>query len=159
LSVAADTRNSKTVVLLIGSMTLGAALLLWFEPPVPGWSSTTLLMAESAGTVEDVQVTYVWPQAVIDPAAYDCLVLPSGECEWRPRDGRVRLAVIGSGADRLTDAQAETLLVVLGSLTQRHELRLDRVWLDPPSDARLYPDLPPEAHDLCELLVRKGIID
>ena len=156
--MTADTRNTITVAFLIGSLTLGAAILLWFEPPVPGWSSATLLMAESVPAIEEVQIDYAGPDVSIDPAAYDCLVLPNGECQWRPRDPRIRLAVVGSEAQRLSQPQARTLLAVFGSMTQRHGLDLRRVWLHPASDARLHPELPPQAHDLCDLLVRKGIV-
>jgi hypothetical protein len=47
---------------------------------------------------------------------------------------------------------------VFGSMTQRHGLDLRRVWLHPASDARLHPELPPAAHELCNLLVRKSIV-
>jgi hypothetical protein len=158
LPVAADKRNTQIVACLIGSMTLGAAVLLWLEPPTPGWSSTTLLLAESVCAVDEVQIEYVGPNAGSDPAAYDCVVRPSGECTWRPTGSRVRLSVVGSEGLRLPEAQAKTLLAVFGSMTQRHGLDLDRVWLHPASDARLHPELPAQAHDLCDLLVRKGII-
>jgi hypothetical protein len=139
-------------------MTLGAAALLWLEPPTPGWSPATLLLAESVRAVEAVQIEYAAPNAGVDPATYDCTVLPSGECAWRPSGPQIRLAVIGSEAQRLSEAQAETLLAVFGAMTQRHGLDLNRVWLHPASDARLHPELPAQAHDLCDLLVRKGIV-
>ena len=157
-SVASDARNTRTVAFLIGSMTIGAAVLLWMEPPTPGWSSETLLMAESARAVDEVRIEYVMPDAAIDLADRDCAVLPSGECDWRPQGSRIRLAVIGSEASELSQAQAEMLLAVFGTLTQRHGLELERVWLHPASDARLHPELPAQAHDLCDLLVRKGIV-
>jgi hypothetical protein len=157
-SVASDVRNTKTVVFLIGSMTIGAAVLLWLEPPTPGWSPATLLMAESARAVDEVRIDYVTPDGPIDPEECDCAVLPSGACVWRPQGSRIRLAVIGSEASELSQAQAQTLLAVFGTLTQRHGLQLERVWLHPASDARLHPELPAQAHDLCDLLVRKGIV-
>jgi hypothetical protein len=156
LPVNSDKRNAKTVACLIGSMTIGAALLLWFEPATPGWSSNTLLMAESARPIEEVRVEFTAPDA--DAAAYDCRVLPNGQCEWRPRSPRIRLAIVGSDSPQLPRAQAETLLAVFGSLTQRHGLNLHRVWLHPASDARLHPELPAQARELCDLLTRKGII-
>jgi hypothetical protein len=158
LPVAADKRNALIVACLIGSMTLGAAVLLGLEPPTPGWSSGTLLLAESGYAVEEVQIEYGGPDAPVDPTAYDCAVLPSGECAWRPSGPRIRLAVIGSEAPRLPQAQAKALLAAFGSMTQRHGLDLDSVWLHPASDARLHPELPAQAHDLCDLLVRKGIV-
>ncbi len=58
----------------------------------------------------------------------------------------------------MPDAQCRTLLAVFGVMTQRHGLDLERVWLDPASDARLHPELPAAAHRLVALLVRKGIV-
>jgi hypothetical protein len=156
--VASDKRNVLIVALLIATMTAGAAALLWLEPPTPGWPSATLLMAERAHAVEDVQIEYVGPDAAPDPADYDCLISRAGNCEWRPCGPRIRLGVIGSGSQHLPSAQARTLLAVFGALTQRHGLELKRVWLHPASDARLHPELPPDAHELCDLLVRKGIV-
>jgi hypothetical protein len=158
LQVTSDTRNTKIVAMLIGSMTIGAAALLWLEPPTPGWSSATLLMAESVRPIEDVQIDYVEPGSAEGPAAYDCVIAPSGQCTWRPQGPQVRMAVIGAESGRMTREQAEKVLAVFGSLSQRHGLDLERVWLHPASDARLHPELPAPAHDLCDLLVRKGII-
>jgi hypothetical protein len=156
--MAGDKRNTVMVASLIGSMTLGAGLLLWLEPATPGWSPGTLLMAESVRAIEDVRVEYAPPGAVIEPGKHDGLVQADGACEWRPRGPRIRLAVVGSESERLPQAQAKTLLAIFGSMEQRHGLELERVWLDPASDARLHPELPAQAHDLCRLLVRKGII-
>lgn len=139
-------------------MTIGATVLLWLEPATPGWSSTTLLMAESTQAVDEVRIEYAMLGAAIDPGGWDCAVLPGGECDWRPQGSRIRLVVVGSEASELSHGQAETLLAVFGTLTQRHGLELERAWLHPASDARLHPELPAQAHDLCDLLVRKGII-
>lgn len=157
--MSADKRNTKIVAFLIGSMTIGAAFLLWLEPPVRGWSSGTLLMAESVPAIEDVRVEYVDTEdATAGISGYDCVVLPDGACEWRPSGTRIRLAVIGRAGQPLPEAQSRTLLAVFGSMAQRHGLDLERVWLDPASDARLHPELPAAAHGLVELLVRKGIV-
>ena len=158
LSVSSDIRNTKVVALLIASMTVGAVALLWLEPPTPGWSSATLLMAESAHRIDEVRVEFVGPEAEPDPATYDCAILPSGDCTWKPRGAQIRLLVLASDEPKLPRSQAEMLLAVFGSLTHRHGLNLDRVWLHPASDARLHPELPAQAHDLCDLLVRKGIV-
>jgi len=138
-------------------MTAGVTLLLWLEPAAPGWSRTTLLMAESARAVESVQIEYLAPGAPGAASDYDCLVMPGGQCVWRPSGPQVRLAVVGSDGP-MPEAQARQLLAVFGNLTQRHGLDLGRVWLHPGSDARLHPELPVAAHDLCALLVRKGVI-
>jgi hypothetical protein len=156
--VTSDTRNTTIVAFLFGAMTLGAAILLWFEPPTPGWSSSALLMAESGRGVEELRIDYAGSGSTVEPGVYDCVVYPDGRCDWRPRGAQVRLLVSGLGQQGLAPAQAEKLLAVFGSLTQRHGLDLERVWLHPASDARLHPELPVAAHDLCDLLVRKGII-
>jgi hypothetical protein len=156
--VSADKRNTKIVALLIGAMTFGAAVLLWLEPPTHGWSSGTLLMAESVPAVEEVRIEYVNGQTAGGAVGYDCLVLPDGTCEWHPTGPRIRLAVVGPDEATMLEAQCRTLLAVLGTMTQRHGLTLAQVWLDPASDARLHPELPAGAHGLVELLVRKGIV-
>jgi len=158
LVVASDKRNTRIVTCLIASMTFGAALLLWLEPTTPGWSATTLLMAESGRAIEDVQVEFIDSGNVLDAADCDCVVMPDGTCQWRPAETRIRLAVVAPAGDQLSKAQAETLLAVFGTMTQRHGLDLKHVWLHPSSDARLHPELPASAYDLCDLLVRKGII-
>jgi hypothetical protein len=115
-------------------------------------------MAESVRAIEDVRIEYAKPDSVIDGSRHDGVVLPNGECEWHPGGPRIRLVVVGSDSRRLPQAQAKALLAIFGSMTQRHGLDLDRVWLDPASDARLHPELPAQAHDLYKLLMRKGII-
>ena len=139
-------------------MTFGAAVLLWLEPPTHGWSSGTLLMAESGPDVAEVRIEYVADRGAGRVVEYDCLVLPDGTCEWRPNGPQVRLALLGSEEGPMPEAQCRTLLAVFGVMTQRHGLDLGQVWLDPASDARLHPELPAAAHRLVELLVRKGIV-
>ncbi len=151
-----DKRNAMIVASLIGSMTIGATLLLWLEPPMPGWASNTLLMAESSRNVAEVQIDYV--AAPADRDFFDCIIGPDGQCIWEPRSSHVRVAVIATNAPTLPQAQAETLLAVFGTLEQRHGLDLAQVWLHPASDARLHPELSEQAHDLCQLLLRKGIV-
>lgn len=158
LCVVADTRNTKVVAYLIGAMTLGAVILLWSEPPTPGWSAEALLMAESVRGISEVQIDYVAADDRLPAEEYDCLILPDGACQWQPRGPRIRLGVVGSAGSRLPSAQARTLLTAFGAMTQRHGLDLRHVWLHPASDARLHPELPPAAHDLVRLLVRKRIV-
>ncbi|MBU0640512.1 MAG: hypothetical protein KKB50_16740 [Planctomycetes bacterium] len=158
LVMAADTRNAKVVIALTVSMTVGAALLLWLEPTTRGWSPTTLLMAERGTRVHEVAIDYVPPTAPLPAEMYDCIVYDDGDWDWKPRGSSIRLAVAGSTSQHLSEAQANTLLAVLGSMKQLRGLDLNRVRLLPESDARRRPELPPEAHDLCELLARKRII-
>ena len=157
--MADDKRNKQVVACLIAAMTLGAALLLWLEPPVTGWSESTLLMAETVPEIEEVRIEYVQPLTHEYIPYYDCFVFPDGGCDWRPRSSKLRLAVVGvDPAEPMSDSQARTLLSVFGSLTQRHGLALQGIWLDTESDSRLHPELSPGAHSLTELLVRKGLI-
>lgn len=156
--MAGEKRNTHVIACVIAAMTLGAALLLWMEPESPGWSKTTLLMAESVPAVEEVRIEYLEPLTREHLETFDCLVLPDGQCDWRPRQGAIRLGVVGINAQPLSEKQKYTLLAVVGSLSQRHGLDIKRVWLDPSSDARLHPELPDGARGLAELLVRKGII-
>jgi hypothetical protein len=158
LVVNSEARNTRVVAILIVSMTLGAAALLWLEPPTPGWSSSTLLMAETVRGLEEVRIDFTGLGDGLNTGDYDCVVKPDGECEWRPRGSHISMLVVGSDDDAMPATQARTLLAVLGSMSQRHGLDLGGVWLHPLSDARLHPELPRSAHDLCDLLVRKGII-
>ena len=158
-----DTRNTKVVVCLILAMTAGALLLLLLEPrPAPADVSATVPLTARAGTpVEDVLIEFAAPDAGAARNA-DCLILPDGTCDWRA-DGlsgpRVRLAVVGSNANGLPDEQKRSLLAVLDNLRQGRAGRMLRVRLHPGFDARLRPVLPPEVRDLCDLLVRKGMIE
>lgn len=153
-----ETRNKRVIAILVASMTLGSIALFWLEPPTPGWSSSPLLMAETVRGLEEVRVDFADRADGANSDEYDCVILADGECEWRPRGSRIRMLVIGSDADSMPDMQARTLLAVFGSMNQRYGLDLHSVWLHPLSDARLHPELSASAHDLCDLLVRKGII-
>lgn len=153
-----ETRNTRVVAILIVSMTVGAACLLWLEMPTRGWSPTTFLMAERGRPVEDVLIEYVGPEQPFNPADYDCAVYSDGRCDWRPRQPHIRLAVVGSGGERLGQAQAGSLLAALGSMSRLRGLDLSRVRLHADSDARVDSDASPQARDLRDLLVRKGII-
>ena len=115
-------------------------------------------MAERAHPIRDVRIDYAENVETVLANQYDCVIRPDGTCDWRPQGGRIGLLVIGSRAGALSDDQSLALLAVLGAMHQRHRLDLERVWLDPASDARLHPELSPAAHELVNLLVRKRII-
>jgi len=153
-----EQRNALVVASMVASMTLGAVTLLWLEPPARGWTSSTLLMAESVPVIDEVRVEYLEQLTSERVEQYDCIVLPDGQCDWRPSGGLIRLGVVGDSEQMLSDSQCRTLLAALGSMTHRRRLNLDQVWLDPASDARLHPELPSGAHCLVDLLVRKGVI-
>lgn len=157
-SVNPDSRNTRVVAFLIASMTLGAGVLLWLEPPTRGWAKSSLLMAENGQPIEHVVIEYQPPGEPVVASDYDCLVFPDGECEWRATSARLRLLVVGADADTLAPKQARALLMVLGNLSQGRRDVAAFVQLDPDSDARLIADLSPQAHALTDLLVRKGIV-
>lgn len=160
-----ETRNTRVVVCLILAMTIGAGILLWLEPrsavssaEVARLSPGTPLMATGGIPVEEVIITYALPgDGQVENA--DCVILPDGSCVWRADSPRVHLVVRGSQSAKLSAAQKQSLLAALGSMTHGRGGRLVRVRLGEGSDARRQPGLPPQAHDLCELLVRKGMID
>jgi hypothetical protein len=158
LTVTSDTRNSKVVALIIASLTVGAAILLWLEPPRRGWSRSTTLIAERGRPIESALIEFAPLDRPISPADYDCLVFPDGEHTWRPSGAQVRILVVGSGAERLATVQKRKLLSVLGSLNQSLGLDLSRVSLLAGAGASTDLDQPSEAGDLLELLARKGII-
>jgi hypothetical protein len=156
--VPAETRNAIVVALLIASLTVGAGLLLWMEPPARAWGDATLLMARNGQAVEQIEIVYV-PQASDEAVdEFDCLVYPDGQSHWQARGSRIRVALLGSNDERLARRQAETLLAVLGNLDQRRPLRPGRVWLAEASDPRVTRDLPRAAQDLMQLLLTKGLI-
>ena len=153
-----DTRNTKVVVCLILAMTAGARTLLWLEPGDRQEHAGMPLMAAGGLPVEDVLIEYTPPGEVPEPG-WDCLILPSGECDWRAGGPHIRLVIKGSEGDQLSYAQQESLLAALGSMTLGRGGRLVRVELHPDADAGYNPELPDQARALGGLLVSKGIIE
>ena len=156
-----DTRSTRVTIYLILSMTLGAALLMWLEVPTRGWAAGTYLMAERGGSIEAVTLTFVPEDQPVLRGEYDCVVRPEGAPIWDPRGDdvrHVRVAILASPEDRLTDSQAGDLMRILGSMKQQRGLDLSRVKLHPDSDDRYRPELPRQAYELRDLLVRKGIL-
>ena len=153
-----DTRNTIVVLLLIVSMSAGAALLLWLETPTRRWSPATLLMAERGQPVKDVLIELAGPDEAFEAAEYDCVIFPDGWCEWQPRGAHIRLLLVTPAPEPLDDAVARALLAALGSMHQLRGLDLARVRLHPDSDAGLDPRLPTREHDMGALLARKAII-
>jgi len=149
-------RNVAVILVLIASMTLGAAVLLAMESRAVRWSSPPTPPARTGQRLDGVRIEYIASGRLIDDG-FDCLVFADREPAWRPNGGTIRLGVVGSGDERLPARQAQQLLAVLGSMTGAG-LSLDRVHLDPASDGRLHPDLPPQARDLCDLLLRKQLV-
>lgn len=153
-----DSRNIKVVAALIASMTVGGAVLLLLESPRPRWTSGALLTAEQALQIEDVSIALLEAGREDAWDAFDCVILPSGECRWQPRGPNIQLAVVASEGDTLPDVQARRLLEAIASMNQVNGLALSRVRVDPNSDPRVHSDLPPLAHDLLALLLRKSVV-
>ncbi len=147
-------RNAKVVVSLVTSVSLGAGVLLSTEPEFRQWAVPP---CDPQSPPSEVQIAWVPPERPLDPNRYDCLIYPDREPLWQPRGPRLHVAVVGTGQDRLPREQVRRLLAVLGGL-RRIGLDLSAFELEPESDVRLHPDLPPQAHDLCALLTRKGIV-
>jgi hypothetical protein len=154
-----DTRNARIVGTLIGSLTVGAALLLWLEPRgVSGRTGASLLMMENQTPIEDVTIDFASADERFDETQFDCILQPDRPATWHPTGTSIHVLLVGSGGDRLQESQAAELLRFLGLLSTERGLDLGRVRLSEESDWRHAPGLPLEARDLADLLVRKGFI-
>ena len=151
-------RNSKVIVILIISMAVAAAILLLLETPTKGWSPAGPLTAAYNQAVRKVTIEVVPPGAGSDPASYDCAIMPDGRCHWQPKGPDMRLAVFGASAEALGGAQARTLLQVLGSLNRTRGLDPADVAIAPQRDPRHGKVAAALRDDLCNLLLRKGIL-
>lgn len=156
--VSPDQRNAWVVAYLVGAMLLGTAMLLWLEPPAHGWSVPAVAMGENVSGVRSVQIHYAIADASPALDEFDCVVFADGRCAWRPRSADIRLTLLGKPSSRLPEAQAGTLLAILGSMNLASGLDFSQVHLAPGSDPKLNPGLPPPAHELRALLERKGIL-
>lgn len=155
----ADQRNTYVVIGLIVAMTAGAALLRWLEPRQPRLASDMLLMAEPGSRIEHVTIEYAPPGTTLNEDEIDCAVLPEPPTYWwKPHSADIRLVVVGSDDEKMSDPQKKTLLAVLLSMTQDHGLDLSQVELDPASDPEITPDLPVQTRDLRALLANKAIL-
>jgi len=163
--MTADKRNTSIVVALILSMTVGAQVLLWLEPGTPRWQGDVSLIAERAIPIQEVEVVYVRPDMsddavlVPDDGRSLCVVSAEGQPAWSAGDPRVRLAVVGSEADRLSNEQKRTLLWALQNMSRASGRDLVPVRLAVDSDVRHNEALPVQAADLCDFLLRKQIIE
>lgn len=161
----AETRNTKVAAALIAAMTCGAIILLWLEPNVVSATrrsgGVSALALAGSTPISDILVEY-GRMGDVEAGGRCCLILPDGACDAQPAGGNaLRLIVVGSDTPQqttLTDAQKRSLLALLGSINYGNGGVRTTVALDETSDARLSPDLPPQARDLCNLLVRKGFI-
>ena len=155
-----DQRNARIVGTLIGSLTIGAGVLLWLEPRgVSGRTRASLLMMENQPAIEDVTIEFAGADERYDETVFDCILHPDGRVTWQPSSTSLRVLLVGSGGEHLAEAQAGELLRLLGLLSSERGLDLRRVKLSEESDWRHAPGLPLEARDLADLLVRKDFIN
>ena len=149
-------RNAKVVVALVTSVSLGTGVLLSTEPQVRQWSSPPW-DPNLPSPPRSVEIAYIAPESSLELASFDCVIYPDREPLWQPRGQTLRVGVVGTGDPQVPREQARRLLAILGGL-RRIGLDVPDFQLAPASDARLHPELPPQAHDLCALLTRKGIV-
>jgi hypothetical protein len=164
--MTADKRNASIIIALVLAMTAGAQVLLSFESWIGArpthWEGDVRLSAERGNPVQHVEISYVASRDDVDALTLDerdsiCVIGPSGAVEiWQPAGPRVRLIVIGSDAERLADQQKLTILATLGSLSEASGV--DLVGVQFAAGTRDAAELPAQAQDLRDLLVKKQII-
>jgi hypothetical protein len=167
--MSAGKRNTSVVAALITSMTFGAVLLRGLEkrlvPGKPHFKGSTLLMAERALRVAEIEVNYVPPAADLDALGIDpddgesiCVISGDGPPDWVEGGPLVRVVVLGTEDEAAWAARRRVLLGALGTLNQASGQDLVPVRLAAGSDVLVTPELPAQAGDLRALLELKGII-
>jgi hypothetical protein len=167
--MSAGKRSTWVVIALVVSMSAGAVLLRGLEkrlvPGKPHFKGSTLLMAERAPRVAEVEINYLPPGQDpevlgIDPDGGDsiCLITPDGAPDWVQGGALVRVVVLGTDDEAAWKVQRRLLLGTLGTLNQASGQDLVPVRLAANSDVRLTAGLPAQAADLRALLELKGII-
>lgn len=155
--MTSDKRNTNVMIALLGSLTLGALMLLWLEPRAasPDGGAAPALMATSAKPVEFATVEYVKPGRA-NLESYDCVVYVD-RVEWSLRNSNARIAVVGEGGATLSDGCRRQLLTAIRDLTRSTGLS--------PNQIRLAADLRgdaassvPEAADLVAFLRAKSFV-
>jgi len=139
-------------VCLIGSLTLGAGLLLTLEPPGRAWSSPPLLAAQ--GTQVRSVVVHIAP-AGSDLSGFDCVIFADRPPLWRTAGEVMRVALLVERSTPLSTEQAQDLLAVLGAVGAGKRAS---VAIDPASDVRDGGNRSSAAYDLLSLLERKGFL-
>ncbi|MCA9244677.1 MAG: hypothetical protein KDA32_12010 [Phycisphaerales bacterium] len=153
--MAEERRNFVVLGCLATAMTLTAGFLLWIEPARQGWTaSPRVLQSAAQAPVVRVLIDYAPVDVRFDPEQYELVLFPDGQRDWRPNGPLVRALVVGSDAADLPEAQARTLLAVIGSLRELHGLPMDGVSLTP----QLASSLDPQSVSVADLLMRKGLL-
>jgi hypothetical protein len=159
----ADNRNLVVVGALIGALTAGAALLLWLEPAKPRWQSERLLRAERRVPIEAVEVDYLSRDAALaaleQPGPDSIGVVFADERPAFQFTGpRLRLLIVQSVDQRLAEPQQENVLATLAALAADAPQQRVSVSLAESADPGRNPTLPAQAHELRDLLTRKGLL-
>lgn len=150
-------RNIKVVGWLVCTLSVGATLLLWLEPPAQVWAPAEAMARELHAPIEAVEIDCT-PLQRCDADAYDGMVFPDGRFAFRQRGSQVRVAIVAEPDADLPANQAKAVLAVIGSLRTFGGLDLKRVRLasDDAGPGNLPTSRP--AQQLAELLQRKGLL-
>ena len=144
---------------LLGSLTIGAVLILWLEPRPTGLAAggSATLMASTKQRVEFATIEYL-PPGKHDVAPYDCVIRADGVA-WTLRESNTnaRLAVLGVGGGTLSDGHRRQLLTGIGHLT-RLGLSPNKIRLAAGLRTDGAPLANPEAADLVEFLRAKSFV-
>lgn len=162
LRVAGEHRNATMVAALIACMTFAAAVLMLLEPSTPRLNTEPLLLAAAGQPISSVVVHYAGPGDRIERDEFDLLVEADGSVYYRQESipSELRVWVNGTNTDGsvLSEAQATSLMRALSSLIQTTAVTPRRVCLHPDSNPWLRPELPLAAHELTDMLARKGVV-
>lgn len=158
LPVTSDKRNTNVMIALLGSLTVGALLLLWLEPRPTGLAAggSPGLMATVSNRVEFATIEYLSP-GTTDFASYDCIIRPD-QVQWNLRNSNARLAVLGSGGATLSDGHRRQLLQAIRDLTRSTGLSPNQIRLAVDLRSESAAARAPEAADLVEFLRAKSFV-
>lgn len=158
LPVTSDKRNTNVMIALLGSLTVGALLLLWLEPRPTGLAAggSAGLMATVSNRVEFATIEYLPPGAT-DLQSYDCIIRPD-QVQWNLRNSNARLAVIGSGGATLSDGHRRQLLQAIRDLARSTGLSPNQIRLSADLRSDSAAARAAEAADLVEFLRAKSFV-
>lgn len=146
------------MIALLGSLTVGALLLLWLEPRPTGLAAggSATLMASVQNRVEFATIEYL-PPGKHDVAPYDCVVRADG-VSWNLRNSNARVAVIGAGASTLSEGHRRQLLTAIRDLTRSTGLSPNQIRLAASLRSEGAPLAVAEAADLVDFLRAKSFV-